>query len=283
MKNVKVKNILFFLGLLLLNISSAFAISNNILLDNIEKSLIFSKDEVQKIKFHNQNSEGVLEINRVKPQIGDISLNNSKLDVKIVNVDNFDHEIKEKENVAYNAALIGQYEVAIQLYKDILKDDPKNSYVKFSLAVAYQNLNQYSQAKTIYNELLSANPDNKQDIISNLLSILVDESPKEAVYFLTRLATQNPSSPYIMAQLALAYEKIGDFDGAIRFLKQSIRLDSQNILYIFNLAVLYDKSNQKIKAIETYQKVLRNYSDNIGLASIDVIEGRIKSLNASYD
>jgi tetratricopeptide (TPR) repeat protein len=283
MKNVKVKNILFFLGLLLLNISSAFAISNNILLDNIEKSLIFSKDEVQKIKFHNQNSEGVLEINRVKPQIGDISLNNSKLDVKIVNVDNFEHEIKEKENVAYNAALIGQYEVAIQLYKDILKDDPENSYVKFSLAVAYQNLNQYSQAKTIYNELLSANPDNKQDIISNLLSILVDESPKEAVYFLTRLATQNPSSPYIMAQLALAYEKIGDFDGAIRFLKQSIRLDSQNILYIFNLAVLYDKSNQKIKAIETYQKVLRNYSDNIGLASIDVIEGRIKSLNESYD
>ena len=204
MKNVKVKNILFFLGLLLLNISSAFAISNNILLDNIEKSLIFSKDEVQKIKFHNQNSEGVLEINRAKPQISDISPKNSKLDVKVVNVDNFEHEIKEKENIAYNAALIGQYEVAIQLYKDILKDDPKNSYVKFSLAVAYQNLNQYSQAKTIYNELLSANPDNKQDIISNLLSILVDESPKEAVYFLTRLATQNQSSPYIMAQLALA-------------------------------------------------------------------------------
>lgn len=283
MKNVKVKNILFFLGLLLLNISSAFAISNNILLDNIEKSLIFSKDEAQKIKFHDSNSEGVLEINRAKPQIGDILTKNSKLDVKVVNIDNFEHEIKEKENMAYNAALIGQYEVAIQLYKDILKDNPKNSYVKFSLAVAYQNLNQYGQAKDIYNELLSENPDNKQDIISNLLSILVDESPKEAVYFLTRLATQNPSSPYIMAQLALAYEKVGDFDGAIRFLKRSIRLDPQNILYIFNLAVLYDKSNQKIKAIESYQKVLRNYSDNIGLASIDVIEGRIKSLNASYD
>ncbi len=283
MKNVKVKNILFFLGLLLLNISSAFAISNNILLDNIEKSLIFSKDEAQKIKFHDRNSEGVLEINRAKPQIGDILTKNSKLDVKVVNIDNFEHEIKEKENMAYNAALIGQYEVAIQLYKDILKDNPKNSYVKFSLAVAYQNLNQYGQAKDIYNELLSENPDNKQDIISNLLSILVDESPKEAVYFLTRLATQNPSSPYIMAQLALAYEKVGDFDGAIRFLKRSIRLDPQNILYIFNLAVLYDKSNQKIKAIESYQKVLRNYSDNIGLASIDVIEGRIKSLNASYD
>lgn len=283
MKNVKVKNILFFLGLLLLNISSAFAISNNILLDNIEKSLIFSKDEAQKIKFHDRNSEGVLEINRAKPQIGDILTKNSKLDVKVVNIDNFEHEIKEKENMAYNAALIGQYEVAIQLYKDILKDNPKNSYVKFSLAVAYQNLNQYGQAKNIYNELLSENPDNKQDIISNLLSILVDESPKEAVYFLTRLATQNPSSPYIMAQLALAYEKVEDFDGAIRFLKRSIRLDPQNILYIFNLAVLYDKSNQKIKAIESYQKVLRNYSDNIGLASIDVIEGRIKSLNASYD
>ncbi|MAZ80206.1 MAG: hypothetical protein CMP18_00270 [Rickettsiales bacterium] len=278
MKIIKIKNNLFLLLLSLFLIKSNFAsaVSNNIILDNIEKSLIFSKQDMQKINFYDKDQDSSMTINRVNDR------NNSPsagVSIKVIEADNFENEIKEKENIAYNAALIGQYEVAIQLYKDIINDDPDNEYAKFSLAVAYQNLNQYSQAKDLYNELLAKNPDNKKDIISNLLSILVEESPKEATYFLTRLATQNPSSGYIMAQLALAYEKINDYSGAIRFLKRAIILDPNNIQYIYNLAVFYDKSDQKISAIENYQKVLRNYSENIGLASIDAIESRIKSLN----
>lgn len=257
-------------------------VSNGILLDSIEKSLLFSKDQVQEADFYRKKSlrQSEITVDRSQSDPGNTD-NQSRSAVEVLVVDSDGMKDSMQENVAYNAMLIGQYEVAIAIYKDLIEKRPNNDYAKFSLAVAYQMLNQNSQAKDIYHELLESVPDNKEQIVSNLLSILVSESPKEAIYFLTRLATQNPSSSYIMAQLSLAYEKVRDYEQSVNFLKKAINLDHENLEYIYNLAVIYDKMNERSQAIRGYTQVVRNYNNDYAKSiSLPSVENRLKTLKA---
>lgn len=262
----------------------AYASSNNVILEEIEKSLLFDNTSKQDINFYRKENsrKSELVIDRSDNSSSDRRRpRRSAVDVVVVNIDSFENEIKEKENLAYNAALIGQYEVAIELYKQIIKVDSENYYAKFSLAVAYQKINQNSKAKEIYQELLSKDLENEKQIISNLLSILIDESPNEAIYFLTRLATQNPNSPYIVAQLALAHERVGNYQEAINFIKKAIFIDDENLEYVYNLAVLYDIINERDFAIRNYQKVIRGYNEkSLNTISLASIENRVKALKA---
>ena len=68
-------------------------------------------------------------------------------------------------------------------------------------------------------QLLKTNPTNQEEIIGNLLSVLVEESPRDAVYLLSRLTVQNPESAYIFAQAAVAYDRIKNYDQAIILLQ----------------------------------------------------------------
>ena len=267
----------------LLSSTIAFSkgVSDSILLDSIEKSLLFSNDQVQEVDFYRKKSSrrSELKVNRTQNDPNNPDIVNRRTKVEVLVVDSDGSQDSMQETVAYNSMLIGQYEVAIAIYKDLIAKRPENHYAKFSLAVAYQMLNQNSQAKDLYHELLESNPNNKEQIVSNLLSILVSESPKEAIYFLTRLATQNPTSAYVMAQLSLAYEKVKDYDQSIKFLKRAINLDHKNLEYIYNLAVLYDKMNDKDQAIRGYMQVVRNYNNDYAKSiSLTSVENRLAAL-----
>ncbi len=187
-------------------------------------------------------------------------------------------DTRQKEQLAYDAVSSRQYEVAISLYKEILEVEPDNFYAKFSLAVVYQQLEQFRQSKVLYYELLKSNPVRQQDVISNLLAILIEESPNEAIPLLSRLMAQNPNSPYIFAQAAIAHEKTKNYEQAIALFRKSLDLDPGNVAYKYNLAVTYDKSEKYLKAIELYSEIIDNYSDNVQIASIDQIKKRVEAL-----
>ncbi|MDX2083006.1 MAG: tetratricopeptide repeat protein [Rickettsiales bacterium] len=269
--------LLFFVFILAADISHADQsyVDNPQLVQEIEKTLLFDKDSRQQIDFYkpkkNQKKSDIV-IDR-----GDKSFN-AESSVKIIVVDpkTSDSEIREKEKLAYNSALIGQYEVAIELYKQVLNAEPDNYYAKFSLAVVYQKLGQYRQAKTAYYQLLKADVDNKEEIIGNLLAILVDESPKDALYLLSRLTIENPKSSYILAQAALAYDKAKNYDQAIILLKKAIIYDDKRPDYKYNLAVIYDKIADYSSALSLYSEVLKNSDGSDQSIPVDQIKKRIE-------
>lgn len=253
-------------------------VSTSDIVKEIEKTLLFDADSRSKIDFYQQKKSD-------KKSDFTIKTNNSaaeeaKPPVEILVVDpksdNFD--VREKEKLAYNAVLINQYEVAIELYKQVLLAEPDNEYAKFSLAVIYQKIGQFRQAKTLYHQLLKNSPDNQSEIVGNLLAILVEESPKDAVYLLSRLTTQNPKSSNILAQAAVAYDKIKNYDQAISMLQRAIAIDSENIDYKYNLAVIYDKTAQYEKALEAYSEVEKNYSGSNQSIPLEQVQKRIESI-----
>ena len=202
---------LFILVAVFIDNAQAKNISNDDILQNIEKSLLFDKSEAQEVNFYrNQSKKGDSLVIERAPNRN--SKNKPVIDVSVTDVKIDNDAIRQSLNNAYNLSLIDQNEAAIEIYKEVLTIKPDDEYSKFSLAVLYQKMNQNNQAKNLYHELLENDPENKHQIISNLLSILIEESSQEAIYFLSRLHKQNPKSSYITAQLGLAYEKLENYD-----------------------------------------------------------------------
>lgn len=229
----------------------------------IERTLLFSKETRSKIDYYksgkrnqdNVNSENKI-TNELFSRFGEIADIENPIEIKIFEPNIRSISNLEKEKLAYNASLIGQYEVSIELFKQLIKQNPQDIYPKLSLAIIYQKNRQNNQAKNLYYHLLKdrskLTEEQEEQIIANLFMILIEESPLQTSYLLTRLTTQNPTSSYIMAQAAIAYEKIGDYEKAIHYQKRAIEIDPAKIEYIYNLAVFYDKINDYESALKYY-------------------------------
>lgn len=259
-------------------------VSTNDIVKQIEKSLIFDKESKQRIDVYKSRQDSKapdISIESGKSDVLTINESdiNSGMEIVIVDEKKENFDIKEKERLAYNSAMIGQYEVAIQIFKQIIKDQADNTYAKFSLATVYQKIGQYRQAKNLYHELLKSNYENKEEVLGNLFTILVDESPRDSIYLLSRLSIQNPDSPIILAHSGLAYEKIKNYDKAISYFLKAINLDDSNISYKFNLAIIYDKAGKFEKALEMYSEVVKNYfNTNNNSIPIEVVKKRIETI-----
>ncbi len=273
---------IFILFLLTASFNQAFAkeyVSSDQVIKQIEKSLLFDKDSRQKMEVYQSKNSGrsddVVDAGNLSDE------EKADIDIVVVNPKAGNMDAREKEKLAYNATLVSQYEVAVELYKQVLLKEPKNSYAKFSLAVVYQKMGQLKQAKNIYYEILQTNPDNREEIVENLLGVLIEESPKEATYVLARLAAQNPNSGRILAQSALAYDKIQNYSQAIELLKSATVLEPERLDYRYNLAVIYDKMQDYKNAIEIYADVVKNYSVKYNSIPLSSVKERLEFIKSA--
>ncbi len=272
----------FYCVFLFFSQANAGDVSNSELMQEIEKNLIFDKDSRSRVDVY-QSNQSVKKSDYTISAGKEKASSDQKGEIKIVVTDtkseNFD--LRQKEKLAYNAVLIGQYEVAVELYKQVLKIEPNNNYSKFALAVVYQKLGQGKQAKAIYRNLLNSNLENREEIIGNLLAILIEESPKDSLYLLSRLTVQNPDSAYIMAQASVAYDKINKSEEALLLMRKASEIDRDNLEYKYNLAVMSDKASNFQDALYLYNEVLSAYSASEGFnISVQEIEERIKAIKS---
>jgi lipopolysaccharide assembly protein B len=245
--------------------SEAPTVSTLDAVEQIQKTLIFSDKSQPKEQRSSEvieskssfNSKGALQIERSASEDEDA------IDLEILVIDPEENAADDhKQKLAYNAVIAGQFEVAVELYKQIIRKDPQNHYAKFGLASTYHKLNQFKQAKGLYYQLLKVEWDDaatKDQVVGNLIAVIVEEAPNEAVYLLSKLSGQNPESAYILAGAAMAYDKINKSDQAALLLKKAIRIDPQTPAYQFNLAIIYDKMGEYDNALKLYSAVLQNY------------------------
>lgn len=247
-------------------------------LKEIEKTLIFDKSSRKQIDFYqNKNSSRT---SGAETKSEDKKSSSSQISVIVTDVKKGNSDLREKEQLAYNSVLIGQYEVAIELYKQVLKVEPNNTYSKFALATVYQKIGQFRQAKTIYYQMLKAGVENQEEVVGNLLDILIEDSPQDATYLLSRLAVQNPDSPNLLAYASLSYSKTKNYDQAISMMQRAITLDGKNLDYKYNLAVIYDKTEQYEKAVDLYSQVVREYTNDNQSVPLDQVKKRIEFISA---
>src|SRR5262249_52514203 len=93
---------------------------------------------------------------------------------------------------AYNAMVAGNTQDSIEIYKDVLQNDPNNKNALFGLATLYHRAGQLEQARPYYGKLISLDPSNR-DALNNFLVLLADEAPEEALNQLKDLQQRNPN------------------------------------------------------------------------------------------
>ena len=247
--------------------------------EKVERNLIYSS-EVEKpnttdaviIKKGAWTQDDIKKLEDADPE-------EKKIETKVKKTKN-DTTVLAIKRKAYDAMSVGQYEIAVSLYKKALAINKNDVYSTLGLATAYQYLGQYMQAKPLYLKVLETFPTDQQ-VMSNLLAIVSDETPYEAVYLLSNIADRNLNSPLIQAQTSNAYSKIKNYDKAIEYIKRAIESDDSNIEYKFNLAVLYDLNQEYSKARSAYNELiaLYNVGDSSNTISLDEIQNRINAID----
>ena len=164
---------------------------------------------------------------------------------------NVEYELEK----AYNATISGQNEAAIATYQDILDNSPNNTQALFGLATLYHRAKQLDKARSLYGRLLSIDPDHR-DGFNNFLVLLADEAPREALVELEKLEAKNPGFSTIPAQIAVIYQKTGDFDKAIDKMFRAVALSPENLTYRYNLAIMLDKQKNYDEATKLYKQLV---------------------------
>jgi tetratricopeptide (TPR) repeat protein len=156
---------------------------------------------------------------------------------------------------AYNALMSGQPTLAIEIYKNVLSNDPANSDALFGIATTYHRTGQLDNARIYYGKLLALKPRHR-DGLNNFLVLLADEAPEQALQKMQELAERNPSFSPIPAQMAVIYQRMGDADRAVENMFKAIALAPENMVYRYNLAVMLDKQKKYDEAARLYRQLL---------------------------
>jgi tetratricopeptide (TPR) repeat protein len=164
---------------------------------------------------------------------------------------NTSHMLEE----AYEALIAGNQEDAITLYKEVLENEPENKLALFGLATTYHRAGQLKLARPLYGKLLAIDPNNEEGL-NNFLVLLADESPEAALDEMQKLERTHPDFSPLPAQMAVIYEKMGNYDEAISNMKHAIELSPENIKYRYDMAVILDKSGDWENAAVFYQQLI---------------------------
>lgn len=156
----------------------------------------------------------------------------------------------------YKAALLGQFEASVYLYKKALEKEPDNVNVLFGLGSLYQKLHQNDQARTMYKKVLTLEP-RHQNALNNYIVLMSSESPKNALIDLNNLEKTNPDFSPVQAQIGMVLAQIGDYPAAEKHLRRAVILSPEIVNYRYNLAVVYDHMGAYENAVDMYKQVLK--------------------------
>lgn len=167
-----------------------------------------------------------------------------------------DNGIVESKLVSANRAMaLGKYDAALNFYNEIRKKNQSDPRILMGRAVALQKLGEKEQAIDAYNELLDVDPQNPE-AITNLMGLVSKSQPARALEGLLELREKYPRNPAVAAQLGVAYAQSGNPQDGLRYLEMASKLQPENPLHFFNMAVLAEQMNKNSDAILFYEKAL---------------------------
>lgn len=194
-----------------------------------------------------------------------------------VTVDNRANVQQASFEAAYSSLLAGNTEAALNLYLDVLKDDPDNTFALFGLASTLQRIGWLAEARATYGELLAIEPDNR-GALANMMTLISQEAPEQALSNLQRLYEINPGFSPIPAQMAVLFAGRGDYQEAIRYLRLAADLSPENLMYTYNLAIIHDRVGDYGQARKLYEEVLSAAEIRDVSIPLDVVRARVSYL-----
>lgn len=188
------------------------------------------------------------------PPSGAGTAKKAKFEIKVQDVKSTESlgDLLERGLKALN---VGQYEVAISLYKQALEKNRKSRDAMFGLATAYQKAGQRREARDAYVRLLGSYPE-FEDGLNNFLVLASEESPADALKEMNNISSRNPRFAPVYAQKAAVYTKMNDLENARKNMAKAVRLAPDNNVYRYNMAILLDQMGDYGGATKLYGELI---------------------------
>lgn len=221
-----------------------------------EKAREYTKDDLVKVKSlldEEKNTDAFAILDKIKADHVKNPTYHSLLAQYYFNAKEFDKSlecVKEYDKLEQNSPLT--YQMQALIYEE--KGDDFNSHINWA------KYNLFKKDKDVaLNEYLSAYQVNDKDAaliqnIAELLDIMNDKH--QAVEFYEKLISVDPNNRKAIERLSDFKESIGDYRGQVDMLERLYTLDNKNSSVINKLAKAYEKSKNKEKALEFYNKFI---------------------------
>ncbi len=153
---------------------------------------------------------------------------------------------------------------ALRELEVVLESRPDDVQAQLMTAVIHAGAGRHLQAVEAYAKAISVDDDEARagiaavDLVIEVARLMLAEHrPYAAIRQLRGLADQGRGDERAWSMLATIYHQLGRHEDAIRAYREAVRLAPGNMAFRFNLAELYERSNDDDLALVQYREIVR--------------------------
>ncbi len=157
---------------------------------------------------------------------------------------------------------LGEYDTAVEYYKDALKIDPDSKEARTGLGNAYALMGNHEDSIVEFETLKEADPDSVAiyfSLIRSYLALEEDDKALEATKKILELDSKNQIARTLLAKI---YVKKGEIEKAIEQLK-GVLADDPKSAEANGLGILFMDKGQYDESVSTYLQGVENFPNNV--------------------
>ncbi len=170
----------------------------------------------------------------------------------------------------------GEARSSLGLAEQWVKSRPNDFVVQRALAEAYVNQGQFKQAKSSYEALLKALPDDAP-AMNNLAMVLTRLGDSAAVAMAERALAKAPNQAEVIDTLGWALFQNGQIDRALQLLRDARLRNPTNPDIRFHLASVLAKTGRKAEAVEELENAVKAGPSFDSFAQADKLLNELKT------
>jgi tetratricopeptide (TPR) repeat protein len=172
------------------------------------------------------------------------------------------HNVQTKEQVFYRKAQgyhkRKNFEMAVELYRQVLQENPRNRDALLHLSSIYMDQSAYAKAYPLLSELVGGDPRDPQALVNLAIAEIALGRPEKAIADLDRALTlEDPPRFEIYFHQGVALSSLQRLEEAVTWYKKSEDLDPGHAPLLFNMAVTFDKLERYEDALNCYARFLK--------------------------
>ncbi len=176
----------------------------------------------------------------------------------------------------------GEFANALQHYRAVLQKNELNAQAHNNLGLLYQENRLYDDSARELQRAILIEPRSVSAQNNYGVTLLLQGKPDEAAARFKQALTLDPANVDARVNLALAQRDGGHADVALETLLGALALAPRNPAVHYNLAQLYDRANERARAVEHYRKFLDEAGTDYA-SRAPAVRSRIEKLSRNPD
>ncbi|MCH9643760.1 MAG: tetratricopeptide repeat protein [Gammaproteobacteria bacterium] len=181
----------------------------------------------------------------------------------------------------------GRLSEALQLYHEILEDDPNQADTAHIIAILHAQKQEYDKALQFTNVAIELQPRNAtfHNTLGNIYA--AQQNQEQSISAYEKAIELNPRYAIAYNNLANRLYHQGKHDAAEKAYQKALEIDSQYIDAHYNLALLYANQNKHAEAIKHFRTILKlqpqHYPSLYNLGQLSLISQDYKNAIECFD